>query len=285
MVKLFSFLIILGSLANAKLNLNALLAELEEFGKGREPQLNLDIDSADEFGPGPIGRGTAQHRGNVRFAEESGPGPVGNKPRPNVGHGLRKEGESKISYENQMDVPMWVQFDCDRQLVASDTTKYTEEFSASYKGATASGSFSQEETKEYMYELANKSGKYSQVGPHDYLEEKTPSDCMSEMVYVTILNFGTKGAPNFFLNVSGMGQGEQVVVSGHPDTPHSEKDFNICFGEDCGCENGWCWSYCDFGWCYTTEGGTQSGDYVKCTRERDCKPDWHCGGACSAGRL
>jgi len=252
-MKLFIFLI-MGSLANA-FNLNSLLHELEE-----EARLG-DVDSADEFGLGPIKTGRA----------------------PNLGHGLRKEGETKISYENQMDVPMWVQFNCDQQLITSDTTKYTQEFDVAYKDASAGMGFSQEETKEYMYKMADRTGKYSKVGPNDYLEEKAP-ECMADLVYVTIFNFGSEGSPNFFLNLSGMGQGERVVVSAsNPDYPHSEKDANICFGENCGCHNKYCWSYCSFGaqWCYTTKGSSQSHDYVTCNKERECLPDWHCGGACS----
>jgi len=194
----------------------------------------------------------------------------------------RKAGESKISWENQLDEPMWVQFDCDRQLITSDTTKYTEDFSVAYDGISADTSFSQEEKKEYMYQLADKSGKYSKVGPHDYLEEKAPN-CMDDLIYATIFNFGSTGSPNYFLNLSGMDQGGQIVISGDIDNPHSEKDDKICFEENCGCIRGWCWSYCSFGanWCYTTKGSSQDRNWVKCTKHRECMPDWHCAGACT----
>lgn len=57
-----------------------------------------------------------------------------------------------------------------------------------------------------------------------------------------------------------------------------------------GCHKGYCWSYCsslgfDHGysdeWCYTTEGSSQSYNYVKCDYNTQCLEDWKCGGPCT----
>ena len=247
-MKLF-LVIALGVLANGKYNLHDLLQELAESEISGKNAPDTPVS-------GSYGR-----------------------PKESM---LSKTGESKISWENQMSVPMWVQYACDRQLITSDTTKYSEDFSVAYGEFTASGSASQEETKEYMYSLVDKTGKYSKVGPKDYLEEKAPS-CVDNVVYATILNFGSTGSPNYFLNLSGMGEGEQIIVSGNINSPHSEKNDDICFGDDCGCYNGKCWSYCSFGsnWCYTTKGHTQDYNYVYCGKDRECMPDWHCAGPCT----
>lgn len=48
-----------------------------------------------------------------------------------------------------------------------------------------------------------------------------------------------------------------------------------------GCHKGYCYAYCDLGWCYTTRGSTQSYVYVRCNHDNQCDDCWSCGGPCA----
>ncbi|KAH7033829.1 hypothetical protein BKA57DRAFT_510561 [Linnemannia elongata] len=43
-----------------------------------------------------------------------------------------------------------------------------------------------------------------------------------------------------------------------------------------GCFKGYCWATCDMGWCYTTMGKSQDGNYVECEEDGECDKRWNC---------
>lgn len=49
----------------------------------------------------------------------------------------------------------------------------------------------------------------------------------------------------------------------------------------------YCWTWCDGAgvggeWCWTTKSGhSQDRNYVECSYNYECKPDWSCAGPCS----
>lgn len=59
-----------------------------------------------------------------------------------------------------------------------------------------------------------------------------------------------------------------------------------CSTNNFGCFASRCWSNCGprltaADWCFTTnDTNTKNIQYIKCTRNSDCQPCWHCGGVC-----
>lgn len=54
-------------------------------------------------------------------------------------------------------------------------------------------------------------------------------------------------------------------------------------GKHSGCYDGFCWTTCAFGWCYTTPESSysQSGVYIKCSNDVPCDSTLKCAGSCT----
>jgi len=194
-----------------------------------------------------------------------------------------RRGERGIYFLNKLNGPVYANYDCDRRNVKKETSEWSANLSAKYKVVSGSFGGSSKRSKEYMIKYMDRTGQFTKIQPQGYLKEAAGLGCST--LYATVWSLGSDGNPHPFMNASGMKAGELLELYGSVDRPRYEKSFNNCGGDLCGCHGGYCWSTCMGGrigeWCYTGTGYSQSYNYKRCRRDRDCQPSWKCAGACT----
>jgi len=189
-------------------------------------------------------------------------------------------GESSFFVRNKLPSSVFVTYDCDREVVKSESMEITGKITGSYGGAEGSVEAGYKTETEFEHFFVSKTGATAVVGG-EFLEEGVAKSC--DMIYATMYVRNSAGKVNRFMNTSGTHKGKVIVISGTPDRVKIEKSFEACGGQKCGCWKGKCWSYCSFGknWCYTTNSYSQSYKYKYCSKNDQCRPGDKCGGPCS----
>jgi len=194
---------------------------------------------------------------------------------------VSRQGEKGIYFQNNLNGPIYANYDCDRQTVKEETSEWSVELGVEAKKVSGNVGVTNKETKEYMTSFMDRSGKFTKVQPGSFLKEAAGLGCTT--IYATVWAIDSKGQVSSFMNASGMHQGQLLKLTGSVDAPKYEKTFSVCGGDKCGCWKNHCWSYCSFGkqWCYTGKSYSQSFKYEACTKDEQCMPSWKCAGSCT----
>jgi len=187
--------------------------------------------------------------------------------------------DTHIQFENRLNVPVFVKGECTPKLLTEETKILPGKRSVSRK-----------------FENVIRSSGFTKIGPHadwtGYYPKVGKKDEGCQPVYVSYYVEKANGV--IALKQTRVENGKKMIIKDTPENLAVHTDA-MCHGSyrDCGCYKGYCTSKCgrwqgilgkkNKEWCYTTKGTKGDREWVKCSHDKQCHPDWSCGGFCSAG--